>query len=214
MIIAFNPSKSDVSHWHATDRQILVRDWLGSACLELVESQIACGAQIHVEALLEEASKLQSYAAIIDTQQTWNPSQLSSEALRHILWVRCREQSQALRAADVLIRDENFRIILIDLRTLSHSALKRIPQSHWYRLQRIAQNQNSTLIAATSFPSIAASQLRIEIGAHLDLSSFHKKRSDLSEHLNTSIIRQRTLSPQAQPWIQISAQKQQEAQAS
>ncbi|MEM7671881.1 MAG: hypothetical protein AAF212_00940 [Verrucomicrobiota bacterium] len=214
MIIPFSHAPELPTAHNLAEPHVLIRDMLSSGFLELVERDTQSGAQMPIEAFLSEASRLRGYAALIDTEQSWNPEHLSPSILRHILWVRCRGEAQALRAADILIRDENFRIILLDLRALSQPALRQIPQSHWYRLQRIAQSQNATLIATTSYPSIAASQIRIDVSAEFDLDSFYQKRSHLWTQLQASITRQRVNTSTPKPWIRVGTQTKPAAQAS
>ena len=208
MILPFKkPELNRPDQTFQDDAFALAKSALGKTCVEIIEPHYSAGLQMQVEACLAQSPQIQSYAVFIDTQNSWVPCGVCSHVLRHILWVRCKSQTDALRAADVVMRDENFRIVLMDLRGVSLPSLKRIPQAQWFRLQRMAQNQGSTLIVAASYPSVASAQLRIEVDAQFGLSSFHHKRSKLWSQVQNTITRQRPSANTIPPWIALKTRK-------
>jgi hypothetical protein len=58
--------------------------------------------------------------------------------LRQLLWMRCTKALEAVKAADLLLRDGNFPLVIVDLILNSPEELRKIPQTTWYRLQRLA----------------------------------------------------------------------------
>ncbi len=66
--------------------------------------------------LLEEARKERRFAALVDGANAFDPQTAPPALIEHLLWVRCRSVEQALRAADVLLRDENLGMVIVDLR--------------------------------------------------------------------------------------------------
>src|ERR1700709_883497 len=66
-------------------------------------------------ALLERAQRERSFIALIDGRDSFDPAAMRRAALRHLLWVRCHQASEALQAADLLLRDGNFPLVVLDL---------------------------------------------------------------------------------------------------
>ena len=211
MIIAFSEQTS-------SNRQVgsavFARDVLGCGFVELVDFAAKPSAQMHIESCLKEAPNLHFYAAFIEAQPQWAPDYLPDAALRHVLWTRCSGSEQALKAADVLVRDENFQLVIVDLRQLSHRALQKIPQTDWYRLQRISQSQSSTLVIATPYPVIAAAQMRIEVQSAFSIESFHEQRSQLWPQIKAEVTRKRSQSTDNRGWIPIGTESSKRIQAS
>jgi hypothetical protein len=77
--------------------------------------------------------------ALIDAADAFEPGGLEASALRHLLWVRCQKASEAMRAADLLLRDGNLRVVLIDLRLRPVRELFALPSSVWHRLRLLAE---------------------------------------------------------------------------
>ena len=193
---------------------VFARDVLSAGFVEIVDTHGLSSAQMHIESCLKEAPTLHFHAAFIEAQPRWCPDYLSEGVLSHTLWTRCDSGEQALKAADVLVRDENFQLVVIDLRQLSKRALQQIPQGHWYRLQRINSNQSSTLVVATPAPMIAAAHMRVEIQAKFDMNSFHTQRPHLASRVQSQITRRRSHTISDKGWIPIDAQTSKRIQAS
>jgi RecA/RadA recombinase len=59
--------------------------------------------------------------ALIDGSDGFDPQPLEPALLAHLLWVRCRNTAQFFKAADLLLRDGNLPIVLLDLRGSARS---------------------------------------------------------------------------------------------
>jgi hypothetical protein len=77
--------------------------------------------------------------ALIDGRDSFDPCSLDDPSLRHLLWVRCTKALEAIKAADLLLRDGNFPLVIVDLVLNSPEELRKIPQTNWYRLQRLVE---------------------------------------------------------------------------
>ena len=75
---------------------------------------------------------------------------MSEAALRHLLWVRCHQAREALQAADLLLRDGNFPLVVLDLVLNPAAELRRIPQNNWYRLQRLVEPAPTAFLVFTA----------------------------------------------------------------
>src|SRR5438128_12641305 len=76
------------------------------------------GRTSHLVACLRDVVSRGETAALVDTEETFDP-ELASQAgvdLRRLLWVRCGgHRDVALRAADMLVRCPGFALVALDL---------------------------------------------------------------------------------------------------
>lgn len=77
--------------------------------------------------------------ALVDGADAFDPPALSSAIRQRLLWLRCRGAGEAVRAADLILRDGNLSTLLLDLRLLPERELLRLPSSVWHRLRMLAE---------------------------------------------------------------------------
>ena len=158
---------------------------------EVVTPHPSGGGQLFLESLLLGAVRIHRYMALIDACDTFAPASVPEACFPFLLWIRCRHTKETLRAADILIRDENFPLTIIDLRQVSTIDQQRIPNNQWYRIQRTVRQQGSTCMVFTRRASIAAAQLRLELSAQLTLVDHFRPRNQIWEQHPIHITRQR-----------------------
>jgi hypothetical protein len=74
---------------------------------------------------------------------------------------------QAFAVADILVRDGNYAVLVLDLRGCAERALRRTPASTWYRLQRAAEGGSVAVLVQTTIPLVPAVPWRLVLGASL-----------------------------------------------
>src|SRR4051794_4731362 len=85
------------------------------AITELTRAQPSAGTASLVRLLLQMAQRDRTFIALIDGRDSFDPSGASADSLRHLLWVRCTKALDAVKAADLLLRDGNFPLVVLDL---------------------------------------------------------------------------------------------------
>src|SRR5438445_12085042 len=85
-----------------------------SAITELITPQPSAGSASLVHALLRSAQQNRHFVALIDGSDSFDPGSSDNSALRHLLWVRCLEAFDAIKAADFILFDCIFPLVLID----------------------------------------------------------------------------------------------------
>lgn len=65
--------------------------------------------------------------------------------LKKILWVRCQNLNQALRATDLLIKGGGFGFIALDLSDIAPATLRHVPLNAWFRFRRAVENTPTIL---------------------------------------------------------------------
>ncbi|MGH8102339.1 MAG: hypothetical protein ACREIW_13645 [Chthoniobacterales bacterium] len=132
-----------------------------SAITELITPQTSAGSASLLQGMIQSAQCHGYFLALIDGSDSLDPEPLGNESLRSLLWVRCRQALEAIKAADLLLRDGNFPLVMVDLVLNPLAELRRIPQTTWYRLQRLVEASPSACLVLTRQSMVASAQLKI-----------------------------------------------------
>ena len=60
--------------------------------------------------------------------------------LEQLLWVRCRNMDQALRATDLLMQGGGFGMIALDLSDIPPETVRYVPLNVWFRFRRAVED--------------------------------------------------------------------------
>jgi len=132
-----------------------------SAITELISPKRSAGSASLVHALLRSAQRDQHFVALIDGSDSFDPGSSNNSALRYLLWVRRRKAFDAVKAADLLLRDGNFPLVIVDLVLNSLEELRKIPQTSWYRLQRLVEAAPTACLIINQQSLVSSAQLKI-----------------------------------------------------
>jgi hypothetical protein len=158
-----------------------------SAITELTSPNLSAGSALFVHALLRQASRDRFFLALVDGRDSFDPQPAGNDVLRQLLWVRCRQASQAVQATDFLLRDGNFPLVVLDLVLNAAEELRKIPQTHWYRLQRLVEAAPTAFLVLTRQSIISSAQLKLSLESAWRLSDL--EQDDLSARLQVRINR-------------------------
>jgi hypothetical protein len=137
---------------------------------ELVSEAPSSGGELVFGALLASTRAARLRVALVDAADGFAPRNYPADLLRHLVWVRARSLPEALRCADVLARDGNYAVLVLDLRGVPARALRQQPAGAWHRL-RLAVEQNSGAVlvqSATGFVPAVPWRLALRTAAGLD----------------------------------------------
>ena len=101
--------------------------------------------------------------------------------------VRCQAAVEAVKAADLLLRDGNFPLVVLDLVFNPTEELRKIPQSNWYRLQRLVEAAPTAFLVLTRQSIISSAQLKMSLDNAWRLSDLDQR--DLTSRLNVQVNR-------------------------
>lgn len=146
------------------------------AITEFTAPHLSAGSALLIYALLQSAFADRSFLALIDGSDSFDPQPLG-ERLRHLLWLRCRTAMEAVKCADLLLRDGNFQLIILDLVLNRTDELRKIPQSNWYRLQRLVEPVPSAFVVLTPCSMIASAQVKLTLENRWTLSDLARDYS-------------------------------------
>ncbi len=161
------------------------------AVTELVCSAPSCGGHLFLEQLLTVTRTARRRTALIDSTDSFDPASYPVDLLVHLVWVRCAGTAAALQAADLLTRDANLGLVVLDLRRAAHAELRRTPASFWYRLQRAVEPTDLALVVETPRASIPSARLRLALSAAHSAAALTDARPALAARLVPIVQRQR-----------------------
>jgi hypothetical protein len=150
------------------------------AITELISAQISAGSASLIHALLQAAHRNRYFLALIDGRDSFDPSasgRPGDGCLSYLLWVRCTKALEAIKAADLLLRDGNFPLVIVDLVLNAPEELRKIPQTSWYRLQRLVESAPTACLVLTRLGMVSSAQLKIVLENSWTLESFEEENA-------------------------------------
>src|SRR3984893_15096423 len=86
--------------------------------------------------------------ALVDARDSFDPHLASTAgvALQQLLWVRCQNADQALRATDLLIQGGGFGLVAVDLSDIAPKIVRYVPLNAWFRFRRAVEDTPTILM--------------------------------------------------------------------
>jgi hypothetical protein len=142
---------------------------------ELISPNVSAGSASFVEAMVRAACRDRYFLALIDGSDSFDPESLENHVLRHVLWLRCQTTTQAIKCADLLLRDGNFPLVIIDFVLNPANEVRKVPQTSWYRLQRLVEASSTAFLVLTRSNTVSSAQLKIGLQNAWTLRTFHQE---------------------------------------
>jgi len=141
------------------------------AITELISPGTSVGSASLIHALVHCAYRDNYFLALIDGLDSFDPCGLDNAWLQQLLWVRCSKASEGVKAADVLLRDGNFPLVIVDLVLNAPEELRKIPQTNWYRLQRLVELLPTACLVLTRYEMVSSAQLKLVLESSWDIQT-------------------------------------------
>lgn len=142
---------------------------------------------LFLAALLEMSGRERWPLALVDAGDAFEPGDWDEAALRRVLWVRCREAKPALRAVDLLLRDGNLPLIVLDVQGLADRELARIPVNVWHRLQRVIEPTGGALVVLSRWPLVEGARVRLVAPERWGLEALRGRRTERARALRLAV---------------------------
>jgi len=166
---------------------------------ELVGEGAGSGSAQVIHSLLRRAAADGRFVALVDGADSLDADALEPAELARLLWVRCRAVSEALAATDLLLRDRNFPLVVLDLKLNPAVEWQRVSGSVWHRFNRLREHHRTTLLVVTARPTVGGATHRVRVGAGipgrsvgLGVASAGQAPGELLEHLEFAVLRERS----------------------
>ncbi len=107
--------------------------------------------------------------ALVDARDSFDPltGNAAGIALGKLLWVRCQNIEQALRATDLLIQAGGFGMVAVDLSDVPARTVRQVPLNAWFRFRRAVEDTPTILLLLEQVPhakTCASLVVRLEAG--------------------------------------------------
>ena len=107
--------------------------------------------------------------ALVDARDSFDPltGTAAGIALDKLLWVRCKNIDQALRAMDLLIQAGGFGMVAVDLSDVPTKTVRQVPLNAWFRFRRAVEDTPTILLLLELEPhakTCASLVVRLESG--------------------------------------------------
>ena len=163
-----------------------------SALTEIVAAPaLGPGGGLLLYGLLHTAIQKGERVILIDGASAFAPRGLPQAELNRLLWTRCRTATEAIKAADLAVRDGNLPLAVLLLTVNPPAELNRIVPNTWHRLQMLAEKSGVTLLAFTPSAQIGCARLRLAVGGAFPLERLHLLRAELMPALDIQVERRR-----------------------
>lgn len=92
---------------------------------------------------------------LIDGNDNFDPhsAQAAGVELKQLLWVRCRNIDQVLRATDLLLQGRGFGLIAVDLSDIPAETVRHVPLNAWFRFRRGVEDTPTILVVLDQEPN-------------------------------------------------------------
>lgn len=167
-----------------------------SALTEIIGARRGSGSALLARALIRQAFAQNEFVAFVDGQDSLDVTQLG-EDLSRLLWVRCRSADEALKATDLLLRDGNLPLILLDLVANPAVQLRKIAATTWYRFQRMIEQTSAACLVFTPRTMVSPAQTRIMLRSAFSLEALESEGEELVGELEIEVSDARHLSDAA-----------------
>src|SRR5262245_7763089 len=189
---ATRPTHAEASRWPTGLEQMdeLLHGGLPKGGItELIAQNSGSGSALIAVSLLRRVYETNQWLALIDGRDSFDPTGLDNTLLTRLLWVRCGDAAQAMKAADLLLRDGNMPVAFLDLRVNPRAQLRRIPATTWYRLQRILEQTTTALLVLTPCAMVSSAHARLCLHSQFTLGSLTQNEEDLAASLKIELLR-------------------------
>lgn len=157
---------------------------------EIVGAKSGTGSGLLLYSLIQQAHATQQIIVLIDAADSFDPCSFDQETLSRLLWVRCKNAAEALKATDIILRDRNLPLVLLDLKMNPAAQLRKISGTTWYRLQRIVQQNGTSFVVFTPNAMVSSAEVRISLDSRFDITALSQTPEELVPELEFNLDRQ------------------------
>jgi RecA/RadA recombinase len=158
---------------------------------ELVSTKPGSGGQTVIAELLHSTRAARHRVALIDAANGFVADDLPADLLRHLVWVRAHGAAEAFAAADVLVRDGNYAVVIFDLRGIAERTLLKTPATVWHRLRHATEASPSAVLVQTTTALVPTVPCRLVLREPIPLAKRRVRRAELADSIQVEVERAR-----------------------
>ena len=158
-----------------------------SAISEVIAPHAGCGSALLMLQLLRRAARTNQFTALVDGLDSFDAAAVEQNTLTRLLWIRCHNAEEAIKATDLVLRDGNLPVVFLDLTLNPDVQLRKIPAPTWYRFQRIVEESTTTFIVFTPRAMVSPAEVRITLRSRFNLSAVEADQMKLTVKLDFDV---------------------------
>ena len=158
-----------------------------SAISEVIAPHMGCGSALLLLQLLRRAVSQNQFVALVDGRDSLDVAAIEQSTLSHLLWIRCHNADEAVKATDLVLRDGNLPVVLLDLALNPAPELRKIPAPTWYRFQRIVEQSTATFIVLTPQAMISPAEVCVTLRSRFALNAVEADQVKLTMELDFDV---------------------------
>lgn len=156
---------------------------------ELVADGDGSGSAQIIHACLRQVAAEGQFLALVDGSDSFDVTAVDPVVLSRLLWVRCADASEAFKATDLLLRDRNFPLVILDLKLNPAAQLRKISGSVWHRYGRLIEQNRATVLVVTPFQFVSGAACRVRLESRLGLDALSKSPESVKSELRFTLLR-------------------------
>ncbi len=158
------------------------------ALTEIAAPHRSSGSALLLHTLMRKAADENQIVALVDGNDSFDVTDVEETILTRLLWVRCHSAEEALKAADLLLRDRNVPLVLLDLIANPLAQVRRVPATTWFRFQRIVEQSSTVCIVFTPQPMVSPARARITLpSTRFSLEVLDRESEELVSELKLEV---------------------------
>jgi hypothetical protein len=151
---------------------------------ELVGVGPGSGSAQVIHRLLHQTAADGQFLALVDGTDSFDVDAVEPEVLARLLWVRCQNADEALKAMDLLLRDRNFPLVVLDLKLNPAAQLRKISSATWFRLSRLLEQNATAVLVVTPHPLVGHATWRVRVESGLGVEALAQPPRDRQLHFH------------------------------
>jgi hypothetical protein len=158
---------------------------------EFVSDAPSGGSQLALGSILLSTRLARQRMALVDAADSFCLDGLDDDEVAHVVWVRCGSLAESWRAADLVVRDPNYSVVVIDVRGFPERELLRTRDSIWVRLQRGAEHADTAVAIQTCAATVPNAAVRVVFSRPLEGGCLTWPRVDVVASIGVELQRVR-----------------------
>jgi hypothetical protein len=151
------------------------------------------GSSLMLAGLVSMLAREKRLGALVDCGEFFDPGSIAPELLKRLLWVRSGTPGDAVKTADLLLRDGNLSLLMLDLQGAELRGVGRVPANTWHRFQRVVEQSSMSLVVFTSRPLVEGASVRVAAEWGGNFEAIADRRTDLLARLSARISSRRSV---------------------
>ncbi len=166
---------------------------------ELVSGAPGAGGDRVLGSLLATLRTARARIALIDAADGFAPRNYRPDLLRHLVWVRAGSLTEAMGCADILTRDGNYAVIVLDLRGVPLRRLRQQPSGAWHRLRLAVQPQPGAVLIQSDQALVPAVPWRLVLRHPPTLRDLRRTQRERTDGLTVEVERGHAYGTETEP---------------